>query len=385
MISFDSATEAHTYSASNSHTVAHTVGTGNTKLLLVAAYAGTNNTTVSGITYNGVAMTYIGRSKYASNNSWIYLYYLKEPTEGTHNVIVSYNQNCYHGLIASSYFGVDQTSPINASGITEQTNASTITKSLIASIADCWAYGCIGMSNAGITSVSGALNTILGAAGDFVGAADSHGSIGAAGTYSLTFNGINFNSLVAILITPAPVSAPTVTTQAVSSIAQTTATGNGNVTDDVGATVTERGVCIGASANPTTAGTKFTAAAGGTGAFTAAITSLTASTHYHVRAYAINSEGTSYGADVEFDTLAIPYAISGIVSLTGAPVSGATVRCIRQSDNVALATQTTDGTGAYSFTALTVTETYHIAVEYNDGTLDYNALSLWDVVPYEVV
>src|ERR1035437_6962430 len=36
---------------------------------------------------------------------------------------------------------------------------------------------------------------------------------------------------------------PTVTTQAVSSIASTTATGNGNVTADGGATITERGVC----------------------------------------------------------------------------------------------------------------------------------------------
>jgi hypothetical protein len=96
--------------------------------------------------------------------------------------------------------------------------------------------------------------------------------------------------------------APTVTTQAVSSIAQTTATGNGNVTADGGATVTERGVCWGTSTNPTIAGSHDAADAGGEGAFTADITSLSAKTHYYVRAYATNSVGTSYGDNVEFDT-----------------------------------------------------------------------------------
>ena len=99
--------------------------------------------------------------------------------------------------------------------------------------------------------------------------------------------------------------APTVTTQAVTDIDLTTATGNGNVTADGGAAVTERGVCIGARANPTTAGTHVSTS-GTTGAFTVAFTGLSVSTHYHVRAYAINSEGTSYGADVEFDTAGPP-------------------------------------------------------------------------------
>lgn len=94
---------------------------------------------------------------------------------------------------------------------------------------------------------------------------------------------------------------PTVTTQAVSSIGETTATGNGNVTDDGGATITERGVCWSTSPNPTTADSKATSA-GTTGAFSASMTGLTASTTYYVRAYAINSEGTSYGDQVSFTT-----------------------------------------------------------------------------------
>jgi len=97
--------------------------------------------------------------------------------------------------------------------------------------------------------------------------------------------------------------APTVTTQSVTTIASTTATGRGNVTSDGGATVTERGVCWSTSSTPTTAGSKATAS-GTTGAFTASITGLSPSTLYYVRAYAINSVGTSYGSQVTFTTSA---------------------------------------------------------------------------------
>jgi hypothetical protein len=96
--------------------------------------------------------------------------------------------------------------------------------------------------------------------------------------------------------------APTVTTQDVTNITLTTATGNGNVTSDGGETITERGTCYSTTANPTTANTKDIAA-GTTGAFTTSIDTLSNGTLYHVRAYAINSVGTSYGADKTFTTL----------------------------------------------------------------------------------
>jgi len=198
---------------------------------------------------------------------------------------------------------------------------------------------------------------------------------------SNAYNLTNSNSVIQSTDIPFPAVAA-VTTQAVSDIAKTTATGNGNVSSDGGAAITERGVCWSTTTNPTTANSKATAA-GTTGAFTAAMTGLSAGTHYYVRAYAINSVGTSYGANVEFDTL-IFYAISGIVYLESTPVSGAIVRCIRQSDNVAIAEQTSDADGAYAVESLDVTELYHVAVEYEAGGIKYNAPSLWDIVPIEV-
>ncbi len=100
----------------------------------------------------------------------------------------------------------------------------------------------------------------------------------------------------------APV-APTVTTQAVTSISQTTAVGNGNVTSDGGASVTQRGVVLAETTGPTLSDLVFSSTTSGTGTFTANVTGLDASTHYFVKAYATNSAGTSYGNEVEFDTL----------------------------------------------------------------------------------
>lgn len=132
-----------------------------------------------------------------------------------------------------------------------------------------------------------------------------------------TIAGFLFSIYATYTVAPSA-SPPTVTTQAVSSINETTATGNGNVTDDGGDTITERGVCWSTSPTPTTENSKATSA-GTTGAFTAAMTGLTANTLYYVRAYAINSEGTRYGAQVTFTTLSgvslptvVTYAVTNI-------------------------------------------------------------------------
>lgn len=98
-----------------------------------------------------------------------------------------------------------------------------------------------------------------------------------------------------------PTTAPTVTIQAVTAISGTTATGNGNVTSLGDADVTQHGHCWNTTGTPTTSDSKTTnGAKAATGAFTSAITSLTAGTKYYVRAYATNSVGTSYSNEVEF-------------------------------------------------------------------------------------
>jgi len=100
--------------------------------------------------------------------------------------------------------------------------------------------------------------------------------------------------------------APTVTTTSPTSITPTRASSGGNVTDDGGDPVTARGVCWSRSANPTTANAHITDGTG-TGSFTSSMTGLDPSTTYHVRAYAKNDVGTSYGSDATFTTLSNSY------------------------------------------------------------------------------
>ncbi|MBU1014205.1 MAG: hypothetical protein KKG99_14500 [Bacteroidetes bacterium] len=97
-------------------------------------------------------------------------------------------------------------------------------------------------------------------------------------------------------------SQPTVTTTSITSITQTTAIGGGNVMTDGGAPVTSRGVCWSTSTSPTTANSKTTDGTG-TGTYTSSITGLVPGTTYYIRAYATNSQGTTYGVQVTFTAL----------------------------------------------------------------------------------
>ena len=94
---------------------------------------------------------------------------------------------------------------------------------------------------------------------------------------------------------------PTVTTQAVTSIEETTATGNGSITNDGGDSGAIRGMCWDTNSTPTTSDSHATNGTG-EGAYTVGLTGLFSGMKYYVRAYSINSAGTSYGSEVTFTT-----------------------------------------------------------------------------------
>jgi hypothetical protein len=114
---------------------------------------------------------------------------------------------------------------------------------------------------------------------------------------------------------------PTVQTVNLIGITTKAATGLGNIVSENYASVTERGICWSTSANPTTADTKNSSGTG-LGYYSVALTGLITNTTYHVRAYAINSEGTGYGDDIEFmtDEMNYLYYNGKIVTHNGKPV-----------------------------------------------------------------
>ena len=129
---------------------------------------------------------------------------------------------------------------------------------------------------------------------------------------------IPLNTIDSITYTiPNPGNLATLTTLPIGNITDIAATTGGNITNDGGTPVTQKGVVWSTSPSPTTANNSTTNGSG-TGSFTSNLTSLTASTTYYVRAYATNSAGTAYGNEVSFTTTA---GGGGIVTNPGAGVN----------------------------------------------------------------
>lgn len=93
-----------------------------------------------------------------------------------------------------------------------------------------------------------------------------------------------------------------ISTTALSSITQTTASSGGTVSSDGGASIISRGVCwSNTTASPTITNSKTTDGTG-IGTFSSSLTGLLPGTTYYVRAYATNSVGTVYGNTRSFTT-----------------------------------------------------------------------------------
>ena len=185
-----------------------------------------------------------------------------------------------------------------------------------------------------------------------------------------------------------PVAVPTLITTDASGITQTMVTSGGTISNDGGATITERGIVYGTSTNPTTSNTKVTSGSG-TGSFSVNVTSLTPNTTYYIRSYAINSAGTGYGNNITFQTTvpAVPSlttrellnitntTATGGGSITNDGGSSITAKgiCWGTSPNPTISdSKTTDGTGTTTFTSfitgLSASVTYYVRAYATNST-----------------
>jgi uncharacterized protein (TIGR02145 family) len=159
---------------------------------------------------------------------------------------------------------------------------------------------------------------------------------------------------------------PTVSsTSAVTSITGSSATSGGTITSDGGASVTSRGLVWGT----TTGSSTFSATTGtGTGTYTSSLTGLAPATLYYVRAFATNSIGTTYGAEISFTSLAITPTVTGTASATSVTSTTATSGGTITSDGGASVTArgivygTTTESSTFSATTGTGTGTYTISL-----------------------
>jgi hypothetical protein len=94
---------------------------------------------------------------------------------------------------------------------------------------------------------------------------------------------------------------PQVNTTSVTNVTPSTALVTGEVISDGGDQNTTRGFCYSTTSNPTISN-DTTMNGTGTGVYSGTLQNLNPLTTYYVRAYATNSEGTSYGNEVSFTT-----------------------------------------------------------------------------------
>lgn len=120
---------------------------------------------------------------------------------------------------------------------------------------------------------------------------------------------------------------PIISTTDITDITATTAISGGNITDDGGATITERGICWNTSQNPTTSNNSIANGAG-TGSFTANLSGLSVNTTYYVCAYTKNVVGTTYGNEISFKT------DDGLPTVTTTTISNITAISAESGGNV---------------------------------------------------
>ena len=92
-------------SGRTSHTFSYTVGSGSNRVLFVGvgSYNATGGNKVSGVTYNGVAMTLVDTAE-AQSNTFISLWRLDNPASGANNVVVTFSTSQTYGwCVAGSY------------------------------------------------------------------------------------------------------------------------------------------------------------------------------------------------------------------------------------------------------------------------------------------
>lgn len=155
-IAFDAASTG-TIDSSLTLTFSHTC-TGSDRILFVAPgiYDGFTTDVLTGITYNGVAMTRVGMGV-AQTNSRTYLYYLINPDTGANNIVITSSASTKIRGTGMSYTGANQSGVPDA--FTSGNGSSATMTGTVTTIADnCWLVGSFFGNGAGLAASTGTVS-----------------------------------------------------------------------------------------------------------------------------------------------------------------------------------------------------------------------------------
>ncbi|OAQ38844.1 hypothetical protein A5893_12425 [Pedobacter psychrophilus] len=280
----------------------------------------------------------------------------------TGTIVVSSPSALYGAKVSIAGFNVgDQLVFVNQSGIAGSYNTVT---------------GLLTLSGVATT---GSYQTALRSIRFYNGAANP--ALGTRNISFVTFYGADPSNTVSRDVVVATATTPTVTTAAASAITATSAVLGGNVTNNGGVSVTERGISYLLSTSDE--GSTRVANGSGNGNYSATISGLAPGKSYYFQGYATNAVGTAYGPLLSFTTAAVPTVASVSVPANGTYRTGQTLSfTVNFSSNVtvgntpqlALGIGSSNKTATYSSGSGTsaLTFTYVVA----SGDLDNNGIAI---------
>jgi len=187
-MTFDAATDGgNNGGGSTSLTFSHTV-TGSDPILFVGFVGDliANPDLITGVTYNGVAMTQVRASNLSGCERWVYLYGLTAPATGSHSVVITSSGVQWVLAGAASYTGASAVR--NSTNSTSGTPATTWTTFLTPDTDACWMVLMEHARGASPTAGAGSTLRAVDAANATWGLFDSNGPITPPSSYSMTTN-----------------------------------------------------------------------------------------------------------------------------------------------------------------------------------------------------
>ena len=132
--------------------------------------------------------------------------------------------------------------------------------------------------------------------------------------YAINKNGVSYGQQLDFKTTNVAGTLPIISTLPLSNITASSVNSGGDITSNGGSAITRRGICWSTILNPTVSD-NTTSNGSGTGSYTSIVSNLSANTTYHLRAYATNSIGTTYGNQFSFSTLSSssPQTIASLI------------------------------------------------------------------------
>lgn len=196
-IRFDAASNSGYQAAASTYNWSHTC-TGSDRFLAVDVSLLSAGSTVTSITYNGVALSFIGAQSTVTSFGRVESWGLVNPASGSNSIAVTLSGTIASAGTAVSYTGVHQTTPTEAFNSAQATNTGSATDASVVVTAvagQCWIHAAVATDDGSVTAGQTSRNNVTGVGGS---GADEDFGPQAAGAKTMSYTGLGIVATWAI-------------------------------------------------------------------------------------------------------------------------------------------------------------------------------------------